>query len=128
MKKLLTKLLICPACLPREYSLEIMDIHQEEDEDIVAATLICPRCGRRFPVEDGVAFLDLDRRQARAGKYEQDEVLSSYLWSHYGDLLGDDQATDAYQRWAGLMAPHAGLALDLGGAVGRFTFEMSGKV
>jgi len=127
MKKLLTALLICPACLPREYSLELVDVRQEADDDIVAGTLICPRCGRRFPVEDGVAFLDLDRRRDRTGKYEQDEVLSSYLWSHYGDLLGDEQATDAYRRWAGLMEPHSGLALDLGGAVGRFAFEMSGK-
>jgi len=128
MKKLLTQLLICPACLPREYPLEIENIHQAEDEDIVDGTLICPRCRRRFPINDGIAFLDLERRDQRPiSKYEQDEVLSSYLWSHYGDLLGDDQATDAYRRWAGLMEPHAGLALDLGGAVGRFTFEMSGK-
>jgi len=124
MKKLLTQLLICPACLPREYPLEIENIHQAEDEDIVDGVLICPRCRRRFPINDGIAFLDLERQ---ASKYEQDEVVSSYLWSHYGDLLGDEQATDAYLRWAGLMEPHAGLALDLGGAVGRFTFEMSGK-
>lgn len=127
MKKQLTELLICPACLPREYPLELADVRQEAGDDIETGTLICPRCGRHFPVEDGIALLDLDRRQDRSGKYEQNEVVSSYLWSHYGDLLGDDQATDAYQRWAGLMEPHAGLALDLGGAVGRFTFEMSGK-
>jgi len=128
MKKLLTQLLICPACLPGEYSLEIENIHQAEGEDIVDGILICPRCGRRFPINEGIAFLDLESRdQRQTGKYEQDEVVSSYLWSHYGDLLGDEQATDAYRRWAGLMEPHSGLALDLGGAVGRFAFEMSGK-
>jgi uncharacterized protein YbaR (Trm112 family) len=126
MKKLLTTMLICPACLPREFPLEILGVDHEVEEDIVTGTLICRLCGRRFPIEEGIAFLDLDRLE-QPNRYEQEEVVSSYLWSHYGDLLGDDQATDAYLRWAGLIQAHTGLALDLGGAVGRFTFEMSGK-
>lgn len=128
MKKLLTNLLICPACLPGEYSLEVEALQREEQGDIVDGVLICPHCRRRFPINDGIAVVDLERREQRqTSRYEHDEVVSSYLWSHYGDLLGDEQATDAYRRWAGLMEPHAGLALDLGGAVGRFAFEMSGK-
>ncbi len=117
MKKHLASMLICPACLPREHALQ-MEIRSAEGEDIVDGTLACRQCDRCFPICDGIAFLDSD---------QQEEVVSSYLWSHYGDLLGDEQATDAYHQWAGLMEPHAGLALDLGGAVGRFTFEMSGK-
>ena len=54
-------------------------------------------------------------------------MLSSYLWSHYGDLLGDEQATDAYSRWAGLMHPSSGVCLDTGSAVGRFSFDMAKK-
>lgn len=127
MKKLLVSKLICPACLPQEYGLQL-DIRSAEDEDIVNGTLTCRQCASRFPIRDGIAFLDPDQQEDRqANRYEQEEVVSSYLWSHYGDLLNDEQATDAYQRWAGLMEPHGGMALDLGGAVGRFTFEMSSK-
>jgi ubiquinone/menaquinone biosynthesis C-methylase UbiE len=105
-----------------------LDIRSVEDEDIVDGALTCRQCERRFPIRQGIAFLDPGRQEDRqASRYEQDEVLSSYLWSHYGELIGDEQATDAYQQWAGLMEPHGGLALDLGGAVGRFTFEMSSK-
>ena len=127
MKKHLAGKLICPACLPREHALQL-DVRSAEAEDIVDGTLTCLQCGSRFPIRQGIAFLDPDQQEDRqANRYEQEEVVSSYLWSHYGDLLGDEQATDAYRQWAGLMEPHAGLALDLGGAVGRFTFEMSGK-
>lgn len=127
MKKLMASKLICPVCLPREHALQL-EIRSAEAEDIVEGTLTCRQCERCFPIRDGIAFLDPDQQEDRqANRYEQEEVVSSYLWSHYGDLLGDEQATDAYRQWAGLMEPHAGLALDLGGAVGRFTFEMSGK-
>jgi uncharacterized protein YbaR (Trm112 family) len=127
MKKHLVSKLICPACLPREYGLQL-DIRSAEDEDIVNGTLTCRQCAGSFPIREGIAFLDPDQQEDRqANRYEQEEVVSSYLWSHYGDLLDDEQSTDAYQLWAGLMEPHAGLSLDLGGAVGRFTFEMSSK-
>ena len=52
-------------------------------------------------------------------------MVSSYLWSHYGDILGDPEASSAYAEWAGLMNGGAGMALDIGSAVGRFAFEMS---
>lgn len=127
MKLRLADKLICPACLPQERGLQV-NIRSAEAEDIVDGTLTCCHCDRRFPIKDGIAFLDPAPPDERlANRYEQDEVVSSYLWSHYGDLLGDEQATDAYRQWAGLMEPHGGLALDLGGAVGRFTFEMSCK-
>ncbi len=127
MKQHLADRLICPVCLPREHGLQV-DIRLAEDGDIVDGTLTCCHCDRRFPIRDGIAFLDPGQQEdRRANRYEQEEVVSSYLWSHYGDLLGDEQATDAYQQWAGLMEPHGGLALDLGGAVGRFTFEMGCK-
>ena len=65
--------------------------------------------------------------QRAANKYETDEVVSSYLWSHFSELLEDEQASQAYATWSGLIAPQSGVALDAGGAVGRFTFEMSTK-
>ena len=54
-------------------------------------------------------------------------MVSSYLWSHYADLLGDEEATGAYSEWAALLAPEGGMGLDAGCAVGRFTFELSRK-
>lgn len=125
MKKQLLELIICPHCLPHEYSL-VADILQEQGGDIETGALKCPHCGALFPIIDGVAMLDPHSTdsQRTTNKYETDEVLSSYLWSHFGELF-DDQASQAYSTWAGLMRPQSGIALDAGGAVGRFTFEMS---
>jgi SAM-dependent methyltransferase len=81
-----------------------------------------------YPIQQGLAFLDPELREASAtNRYETLPVLSSYLWSHYGDVLKDELATDAYRRWAELMAPQAGACLDTGSAVGRFSFEMAKK-
>jgi len=126
MKKRLLDLIICPCCLPGEYPF-IADIGREHDGDIESGTLICPECGARFPIVDGVAMLDphATDSQRTANKYETDEVVSSYLWSHFGDLIADEHASQAYSTWAGLMQSQTGVALDAGGAVGRFTFEMS---
>lgn len=52
-------------------------------------------------------------------------MLSSYPWSHCGDLLGDEFATDAYVRWAELMHQNSGLCIDTGSAAGRFSFELA---
>lgn len=127
MKEALLGRLICPACLPLGNPLQV-DIRSAEEGDIIDGSLNCPHCERSFPIKEGIAFLDPDSPDNHiVNRYEQDEVVSSYLWSHYGDLLDDEQATDSYRQWAGLISPHDGLALDLGGAVGRFTFEMSCK-
>jgi uncharacterized protein YbaR (Trm112 family) len=128
MKNILLDLLICPGCLPEEHGLEAT-VAEASHGDIIEGTLTCSRCRAVYPIHQGIAFLDphaseIDRARNR---YETLPVLSSYLWSHYGDLLGDDQATDAYTRWAGLMRPGSGLCLDAGSAVGRFSFEMAKK-
>lgn len=129
MKKLLLEMLICPACLPDEIQLNA-HIDQEQKDDIVKGVLNCRQCGKIYPIQDGVAVLDSQTfhpNQPAENKYETASVVSSYLWSHYGDLLDEENASDAYSRWAGLMNDHSGLAVDVGAAVGRFTFEMSQK-
>lgn len=128
MKKQLLELIICPHCLPREYSL-FAEIIEEEDGDIETGTLTCPHCASPFPITAGMALLDPygNDSQKPTNKYEDDEVVSSYLWSHYGELLDDENATEAYAAWAGQIHPQAGIALDAGGAVGRFAFEMSAR-
>jgi len=140
MKKWLLNMLICPVCLPHENGLNSMAM-EEQGEDIVRGNLACPRCGTAYPIEEGIAYLDpvsipsrarANRSEAPAAsggsKYETAPVVSSYLWSHYGDILRDPEATCAYREWADLMAPpSAGITLDAGCAVGRFTFEMSLK-
>ncbi len=128
MKKRLLEWMVCPHCLPAEYALAA-DIHLERDGDIEAGSLTCPHCTARFPITEGVALLDpfgTDAQKA-ANKYETEEVVSSYLWSQYGELLDDEQASKAYSTWAGQMQPQGGIALDAGGAVGRFAFEVSAR-
>jgi SAM-dependent methyltransferase len=126
MKKALLDLLICPACLPVESRLQEAVLEEGQD-DIVSGSLKCPRCCRDFPIEEGVAFLcpDQERPVPAPSKYETPSVVSSYLWSHYGDLLGDPEALAAYGEWARLLDNRGGVALDVGAAVGRFTFELS---
>lgn len=129
MKKLLLELLICPACLPDEVRL-LETINEISGEDIVDGELRCPECGNRYRIQNGIADLDPNPSSAAmlsGNKYETAPVVSSYLWSHYGDLFNDENASDAYRQWADLMQPHDGLALDAGSAVGRFTFEMAQK-
>jgi len=128
MKKRLLELIICPQCLPQEYALTA-DIDQEHDGDIETGTLQCPHCAARFPISEGIALLDpySTAGQHQTNKYETDEVVSSYLWSQYGELFDDENVSQAYSTWAGLIRPQGGIALDAGGAVGRFTFEMSSR-
>jgi len=91
--------------------------------------LSCAQCGGIYPIEDGIALLDLPAHgeETPASKYETATVLSSYLWSHYGDIMGDEEASSAYREWADLTNGGVGMALDIGSAVGRYTFEMSRK-
>ncbi|MFZ5797338.1 MAG: Trm112 family protein [Desulfobulbaceae bacterium] len=129
MKLDLLTLLICPACLPAEVQLK-ETIREISQGDIEEGELRCPRCRRSYPIAEGIADLDpggVAGEDQPANKYESTPVLSSYLWSHYADILQDAAASDAYRRWADLMEPHSGLAIDAGAAVGRFTFAMSVK-
>ncbi len=128
VKKAVLDILVCPNCLPEERELSA-EVAEEKDHDILQGRLICGHCSMVFPIEDGLAFLDPGAFVGRAGgnRYETAPVVSSYLWSHYGDLMHDGEASDAYSRWAGLMEPLGGYCLDIGGAVGRFAFEMTSK-
>jgi SAM-dependent methyltransferase len=128
MKKVLLDMLICPRCLPEEYRLQ-ETIAQATKDDVTEGTLRCNRCTSIYTIQGGIGFLDPNHSEAsRTGnRYETLPVLSSYLWSHYGDLLENEQATDAYSRWAELMGPGTGACLDTGSAVGRFSFEMAKK-
>jgi uncharacterized protein YbaR (Trm112 family) len=129
MKSILTDLLICPACLPQENRL-LCHIEEIAGDDILSGSLHCDQCGTRFPIQDGIAVLlpTIHRDNQKApSKYEDAFVVSSYLWSHYGDFLEDADATAAYREWADLMNEDSGFSLDAGCATGRFTFEMSEK-
>ena len=129
MKKRLLEMLICPLCLPEERKLQ-PNIKAEREDDIVEGVLSCAHCGREYPIQNGIAFLDPASSYENRGassKYEEAPVLSSYMWSHYGDLLPDENASAAYQDWNDLMRPSSGIAIDAGSAVGRFTFELSRK-
>jgi uncharacterized protein YbaR (Trm112 family) len=128
MKKVLLDMLICPMCLPEEHRMR-ETLVEASQEDIVEGKLRCEHCRTDYPIRDGIAFLDPNHSEAALtnNRYETLPVLSSYLWSHYGDLLQDEQASDAYRAWADLMQTHAGACLDTGSAVGRFSFEMARK-
>jgi len=129
MKKRILEMLVCPVCLPEEYGLDPL-ISKEEEKDIVEGVLTCQHCGRKYPIQSGIAFMDPaspNKTKNAISKYEAASVLSSYMWSHYGDLLKDENASAAYQDWHHLMHPLSGFALDAGCAVGRFTFELSRK-
>lgn len=122
----LLDLLICPACRPAERPLRPAALKQAGG-DVLAGRLECPGCNRRYPIEKGVAILLPEPKTAElreTDRYESPAVIASYLWSHYGDLLDDPEATDAYARWAALIAGVSGPVLDAGCAVGRLTFEL----
>ncbi|MBN1547190.1 MAG: SAM-dependent methyltransferase [Syntrophaceae bacterium] len=129
MKKILLDILVCPVCLPEEHSLN-EKAERAQGDDIISGCLKCPACGSEYLIADGIALLDPARFPSKAyidNKYETLPVISSYLWSHYGDLLKEENASDAYSRWSDLMRPHEGLCIDAGSAVGRFSFEMTKK-
>lgn len=128
MKTRVTDILICPVCLPQEIALDTM-IKREDQGDIIIGEMVCKACRKVFPIKEGIAFLNPSHEEYKPenNRYETSPVISSYLWSHYGDLLGDEQASDAYTQWAKLMTVDSGFCLDIGSAVGRFSFEMSTK-
>jgi uncharacterized protein YbaR (Trm112 family) len=128
MKRTLLDMLVCPSCLPEEHGLRD-DVLRAFQEDILEGSLHCKKCGAEYRIKEGIAFLDPNHSEeaVASNRYETSPVLSSYLWSHFADLLNDEEATDAYVRWANLMRPCAGACLDTGSAVGRFSFEMANK-
>ncbi|OEU59910.1 MAG: SAM-dependent methyltransferase [Desulfuromonadales bacterium C00003094] len=128
MKTFLLEFLICPACLPEERPLQSFKLEVQK-QDIISGQLTCKACSRAYPIREGIAFLTAAKQfhHVAPSKYETASVLSSYLWSHYGDLLKDPDASDAYHQWAALLKPEGGLAIDIGAAVGRFSFELARK-
>ena len=126
MKRFLLPHLICPACLPREYRL-LLSVDQEKDDDIIAGSLSCSSCKRRFPVRDGIAVLLLDPLAEGHWRYEDADTLNRYLWSHYADLHGDGGNAAAIAKWADSLASRSVSALDAGCSVGRIVFEMAAR-
>lgn len=126
MKRFLLPHLVCPACLPKEHRLEL-SVRREQGDDIVDGYLSCRSCGRRFPVEDGVATLLPGADNEGHWRYEDADTLNRYLWSHYADLHGDNANAAAVSAWAGRLASGSEAALDAGCSVGRIAFEMAAK-
>ena len=127
MKPWLQKKLICPECLPEEHFLDLT-VAEKRRDDILQGRLSCPECAREYAIENGVAAL-LPRKTvsvlARSNGYNSPGMLSSYLWSHFSDLLKDPAATDAYGVWSSHFRPTDGDALDIGCSVGRISLELS---
>ncbi len=127
MKKKLLDILCCPACLPREIPLTC-EGGEETGKDIVNGRLRCGTCGAVYCVHEGIARLihhSAALPDRGTSKYEDDRLLSAYLWSHYGDLLNDAEAAQAYRTWAEMVSRADGPLLDAGCAVGRLVFEQS---
>jgi SAM-dependent methyltransferase len=125
MRQDLLDILICPACLPAERPLRLSGARRAGNE-ILAGTLDCRTCGRVYPIEEGLAVLLAEPgTPATPDKYDQPATVSAYLWSHFADLAGDPDAFEAYRQWAALVPAGEGLALDLGCAVGRMSFELA---
>lgn len=127
MKKWMRGKLVCPDCLPRESLLELT-VREAQDDDVMDGELSCVTCGRTYAIRRGIAVLlptaSMSMLEKETG-YNSRQMLSAYLWSHFGDLMGDADATDAYQKWTSLFDGESGPALDIGCAVGRLSFELS---
>ncbi len=129
MKKWVADKLICPECLGKTVPL-ILTSRKEKSGDIMEGELSCPLCGSQYPIENGVAvLLPQKTRQVLESEdgYNAPEVLSAYLWTHFGDLLNETHATDAYRIWSNSLPSSGGDALDVGCAVGRLSFELARK-
>lgn len=125
MKRELAEILICPACLPLEHSL-ICSAEMSDGNDVLEGQLICKGCARAYPIREGIANLIPAANTTMAQlRYEEDFMVSSYLWAHYADMIGDPDALDTYDHWAKKLEAPTGRCLDAGCAVGRITLEMS---
>jgi uncharacterized protein YbaR (Trm112 family) len=129
MKRFLTSLLICPACLPKEYPLSL-SARKEAAGDIISGVLSCRRCNRDYPIKDGIAHLVRDHESGRSSgqrKYEENETLNRYLWSHYADIVRAPDAGTAYLEWTDCLSPQGSAGFDTGCAVGRLTLAMANR-
>lgn len=129
MKSVLIDLLVCPTCLPLEKEL-VCQAEERRGDDILSGILKCDGCATPYPIQDGIVSLfprSSAKKREGPSKYESSLVVSSYLWSHFADLLEDEEASRAYKDWAHLIEYQNGFSLDTGCAVGRFTFEMGTK-
>ena len=130
MKKSLITHLVCPDCLPREYSLRLTS-DKEEDGDIITGKLSCSHCKNDYLIQNGIAKLLPSETTALAGgqlRYEDQSLTNRYLWSHFGDLIGE-KTWEGERRsgWEEFCSSGGGLALETGCAVGRLTFELSSR-
>ena len=127
MKKWVTDKLICPQCLDAEMALNLT-VRDAKADDVMDGEMTCPRCGGIYPIQNGVAILLPETTRdilSDNGGYNAPGMLSAYLWSHFGDLLGDPDATQAYRVWSSGFKPTSGDALDVGCAVGRLSFDLA---
>jgi SAM-dependent methyltransferase len=128
MKEWLLKDLVCPDCLPGEHLLKLEEVEKKHGDDILEAALRCPRCGQNHPIAEGIAMVLPQASRMLAVQptgYNSREMLSSYLWSHFCDMMKDPRATDAYQVWSSYFRPSTGTALDIGCSVGRISLELT---
>lgn len=127
MKHWVAQKLVCPECLPAEIPLET-EIERENGGDISEGALVCQTCNRRYVISDGIAFLRPGKtanEKSPTNGYNAPVMLSAYMWSHFGYLLSDARATDAYRVWSRSFPSTSGDALDVGCAVGRLSLELS---
>lgn len=129
MKQFIIPFLICPACLPAEIPLEVTSKRMNED-DIVTGELICKKCNRRFPIKDGIAFILANPEEHMTGgqlRYEDQETVNQYLWSHFADLAEVSDLIRINALWKECLPEKMTSAFDAGCSVGRFTFEMASR-
>ncbi len=128
MKYFLLQHLICPACLPKEYPLNIkvQKIDRNRDDDIVSGELLCSKCKRVFPIKDGIAFL-LANSEARGMRYEEADMVNRYLWCHYSDIMAQSDSVLSSFFWESLIVANSSSSFDAGCSVGRLVFEMGQK-
>jgi uncharacterized protein YbaR (Trm112 family) len=100
MKTHLLNLLICPDCVPGEVPLK-EETSSIDGDDILEGRLNCRRCGASYPITGGVARLlprTFPSEALDGNRYETDPMVSSYLWSHYGDLMCDRRSSST-PKW-----------------------------
>lgn len=125
MKEWLAEKLICPSC-PEGEPLTL-SIQKVLKNDVLEGDFTCPSCGASYPIREGIAVLLPEKTRgvlSGEGGYNSSGMLAAYLWSHYGDVFRDPDATDAYGVWAANLSSSDGPCLDVGCAVGRLTFEL----